>query len=159
VNADGTFEIRGVFGRSRLRVTLPDERAIKAVMHDGRDIADVPIELKSGEVLSGVQVVLTNRITTVAEQIVDDKADVRPFYLRTDSDRSGDGSRFVRSALSDQQGQWPIKGVAARRISCGCPRIRGRVVVERVGVPGFGTSLRAEAHVGPKRILCLWLRR
>jgi hypothetical protein len=42
VNEDGSFSVKAVFGRSRLRVTLPDEWALKAVLHNGQEIAEQP---------------------------------------------------------------------------------------------------------------------
>jgi carboxypeptidase family protein len=115
IGGDGTFTVKAVFGRSRLRVTLPDDWAVKAVLHDGQDIAEQPIELTSGETLSDVQVILTNRVTTVAGQLIDDKGlpltDGTVIAFATDSDRWVDGSRFVKATRPDQQGQWQIKGL------------------------------------------------
>ena len=65
VSGDWTFTIRDVVGQARLQVDPPDGWTVKAIWHDGREITDTPIDLKSGEVLSGVQVVLTDRVTTV----------------------------------------------------------------------------------------------
>ena len=115
VNADGTFTIKGVFGRSRLRLTLPDGWALKAVLHDGRDIAELPIELRSGETLSGVQVIVTKRMTSVTGQLVDEKGspltDGTVVVFAADSSRWAEDSRFVRSVRPDQQGQWRIRGL------------------------------------------------
>lgn len=115
VGDDGKFTVNAVFGRSRLRVTLPDDWAVKAVLHDGQDIAEQPIELKSGETLSDVQVILTKRVTTVAGQLIDDKGlpltDGTVIAFSTDSDRWAEDSRFVKASRPDQQGQWQIKGL------------------------------------------------
>ena len=112
---DGTFSIVGVFGRSRLRITLPEDWAVKAVLHDSRDIAELPIELRSGEVLSGVQVIVTKRVTSVTGQLVDEKgaplSDGTVIVFAADSGRWVEDSRFVRSARPDQQGQWRIRGL------------------------------------------------
>lgn len=115
VGLDGTFTINGVFGRSRLRTTLPDEWAVKAVMHDGRDIAELPIELRSGETLSGVQVIVTKRVTSLTGQLVDDKgaplADGSVIVFAEDSAKWVEDSRFVRSSRPDQSGRWRIRGL------------------------------------------------
>ena len=47
-----------------MRAIVPDGWTVKAILHDGRDIADTPVEMKSGETLTGVQVVVSNRVTT-----------------------------------------------------------------------------------------------
>ncbi len=72
VRSDGTFSVSGIFGRSRLRlVGLPDEWAEKAVLHDRRDIAEEEIELRSGEIMTDVQIVLTRTVTAVSGQVMD----------------------------------------------------------------------------------------
>ena len=115
VSPDGTFSINGIFGRTRLRVTLPDEWGLKAVLHDGRDIAEEPIELKSGEVLAGVQVILTNRVTVVTGQLADNQGapliDGTVIVFASNSERWVEESRFVKATRPDQQGQWQIKGL------------------------------------------------
>jgi hypothetical protein len=115
VGSDGTFSMNGVFGRSRLRLRgLPDEWAVKAVLHDGRDIAEAPIELRSGESMSDVQVVLTKKVTALAGQLTDAKGlplnDGTIILFATDSDRWTEDSRYIRATRPDQQGQWQIKG-------------------------------------------------
>jgi hypothetical protein len=115
VNADGTFSINGVFGRARLRVTLPDDWAVKAVLHDGIDIAEQPFELKSGETLTGVQVVVTKLVTSLTGQITDEKGsplvEGTVIVFAGNSERWIEDSRFVRSARPNQQGQWRIQGL------------------------------------------------
>lgn len=81
-------------------------------------MVDLPIELKSGETLSGVQVIVTNRVTTVSGQLADDKGspvtDGTVIVFASDSDRwVVEDSRFVRAARPDQQGQWQNKGLPA----------------------------------------------
>src|SRR5206468_12061318 len=87
----------------------------RAVLHDGRDIAELPIELRSGETLAGVQVMVTKRITSVTGRLVDDKGapltDGTVIVFAADSGKWVEDSRFVRSARPDQQGQWRIRGL------------------------------------------------
>ena len=108
--------MNGVVGRAWLTVTLPDGWAVKAVLHAGRDIADVPIELASGQTLSDVQVIVTDKATTVSDQLADDKGapitDGTVIVFANDSAR-WQSARFVRSARPDQQGRWQIKGLPA----------------------------------------------
>ena len=115
VKEDWTFTVTGVFGAARLRATLPDGWAMTSILHDGRDVTDTAFELKSGEVLSGVQVVLTNRVNGIGGQVVDDKgtplADGTIMVFATDSEKWSEDSRFVRSARPDQQGSYQIRGL------------------------------------------------
>jgi Carboxypeptidase regulatory-like domain len=115
VKDDWTFAVTNVFGAARIRVTLPDGWMVKAVLHDGRDIADTLIDMKSGEELSGVQVIVTNKVTTVSGQLTDDKGapitDGTVIVFADEAEKWSEDSRFVRSARPDQQGQYQIKGL------------------------------------------------
>jgi hypothetical protein len=114
---DGSFSIKGVFGRSRLRLTLPDTWMVKAMTYDGRDVTDVPIELKSGEIMSGVQIVITDRVTAVSGQLTDDKGlpltDATILVFADDPEQWAADARTVRAVRPDQTGQYQIKGLPA----------------------------------------------
>src|ERR1700674_5490708 len=65
----GTFMIAGVLGRARIAVAnLPAGWTQKAILHDGQNLAGKPIDITDGGAVAGVQVVLSNRTTTVAGQ-------------------------------------------------------------------------------------------
>src|SRR5206468_6213473 len=73
VKEDWTFTVTGLFGAVLIRPTVPDPWIVKAILHDGRDITDVPVEMKSGEELTNIQVVLSDRQTSLTGQLTDDK--------------------------------------------------------------------------------------
>src|SRR5204863_4537647 len=113
---DGTFTVKGVVGRSWIRVRLPDGWAVKAVLCEGRGIADSPIELKSGETMD-VQVIVTDKVTALSGQLTDDKGvpvtDGTVIVFAADGEKWTQSSRFVRAGRPDQQGRWQIKGLPA----------------------------------------------
>jgi protocatechuate 3,4-dioxygenase beta subunit len=115
VKDDLTFSAMAIVGTARLRVTLPDRWMVKAVLHDGRDIADAAIEMKSGEELSGLQVIVTDRATNVTGQLTDDKGaplvDGTVIVFAGEAEKWSEDSRFVRSARPDQQGKFEIRGL------------------------------------------------
>jgi protocatechuate 3,4-dioxygenase beta subunit len=115
VKDDGTFSVEHVFGRARFRVSVPEGWMLKAVMHNGRDLADDPIELQSGETLNGVEVIVTNRVTSIAGQLTDDKhmplRDATVVVFPDDQAKWFESSRSVRAVRPDQEGQWEIKGL------------------------------------------------
>jgi hypothetical protein len=112
---DGTFAIKGIFGRSRLRVMLPDEWMVKAILHDGRDITDAALELRGGEVLSDVEVVVTDSVSMVDGTVLDDRnrpvGDATVLVFSTDRVRWSDDLRGVRAVRPDQNGQFEVKGL------------------------------------------------
>ena len=115
VNDDWTFFVSGVVGAARLRVNVPEAWAVKAVLQGDRDIADFPLDMKSGEELAGLRVVVTDRVATVAGQLVDARneaaADGTVLLFPADTAKWYEGSRFVRTARPDQQGRYRIPGV------------------------------------------------
>ena len=115
VRDDWSFNVVSVFGAARVRAIVPDGWTVKAILHDGRDIADTPIEMKSGETLTGVQVVVSNRVTTVSGQLADDKGaplvDGTVIVFADDASKWSDDSRWVRAVRPDQQGQYQIQGL------------------------------------------------
>ncbi len=83
VKADGSFEMNDLVGTRQLRVRFaPPGWLVKAILFDGRNLLDSPIELKGGEDLTNVQVVLTSRLSTLKGAVTDAaKAPMRDFSV------------------------------------------------------------------------------
>jgi hypothetical protein len=117
VNADGTFEVKALVGPVVLSIgTLIGDWTLKAVDLNGRDVADDPIEVRHGETMSGVRVVLTNRPTHVRGGLLDEKqqpAEGTVVIFPEDTSRWREDSRTIRSARPDQHGEFSIKGLPA----------------------------------------------
>ena len=115
VKDDWTFVVSNLFGQIVLRPNVPDPWVLKAILHNGRDITDAPLEMKSGEELSGVEVVLTTRQTMLTGQLTDERGgaaiDGTVIVFATDAEKWTESSRFVRTARPDQQGQYQIRGL------------------------------------------------
>ena len=114
---DWSFNVGPIFGAAYLRATVPDGWAVKSILHDGRDIADTPLEMRSGEELSGIQVVVSPRATSVAGQLADSRGapltDATVVVFAEDAGKWGEESRWVRASRPDQQGRFEIKGLPA----------------------------------------------
>ena len=121
VRDDWSFSVVSVFGAARVRAIVPEGWTVKAILHDGRDIADTPIEMKSGETMSGVQVIVSNRVTTISGQLLDDKGaplvDGTVIVFADDASKWSDDSRWVRAVRPDQQGRYQIKDCRRATIS------------------------------------------
>jgi hypothetical protein len=115
VREDWSFNVVSVFGAARLRAIVPDGWTVKAILHDGRDLADTPIEMKSGETLNDVQVIVSKRVTSVAGQLLDDRGgplvDGTVIVFADDAAKWADDSRWVRAVRPDQQGRYQIQGL------------------------------------------------
>ena len=117
VNADGTFELKEVVGSIVLSIgRLTGEWTLKTFELNGRNLADDPIEVRHGETLDGVRIVLTNRPTHIRGALLDDKkqpADGTVIVFPEESSRWREDSRTVRAARPDQRGEFSIRGLPA----------------------------------------------
>jgi protocatechuate 3,4-dioxygenase beta subunit len=115
VKEDWTFAVTPIFGAARLRVSVPDGWGVKAILQNGRDISDDVLEMKSGEELAGLQVIVTDRVTTVSGQLVDDKGAAQSngtvIVFADPAEKWSEDSRWVRAVRPDQQGRYQIKGL------------------------------------------------
>ena len=116
VGKDGTFEFKGAFGPTVLSVNpLPAGWVVKAIEYEGRDVADGLIDVKHGDAIAGIRVVLTNRPTVVRGAIRDEKtqapADGTVILFATDSAKWREESRSIRSARPDQNGRFEVRGL------------------------------------------------
>jgi hypothetical protein len=115
VRDDGSFELTDVVGLQRLSVApLASGWAIKEIASDGKDYADGPIDVRSGQSIEGVTIVISNKFPTLRGQLVDDKlqpAEGTVILFPDDSSKWGEGSRLVRSARPDMTGLFEIKFV------------------------------------------------
>ena len=115
LKADWTFAVTGLTDAVRLRVALPPGWIVKAALHDGRDIADAPIEVKAGGSLTGVQLIVTDRVAGATGRVVDDNgaplADGTVIVFSADSEKWFENSRFVRTARPDQNGRFQMTDV------------------------------------------------
>ena len=124
VTTNGIRQMRlaGLSGPTRLRVTgLPDDWAIKALMAEGADVTDSPIDVRGGNL--DVRIVLTDRVTevsgtlpppTAAPAVTSTDGPARERYVvvfAADAARWACPSRFVRSTRADAQGGFRIAGL------------------------------------------------
>jgi hypothetical protein len=116
VNEDGTFSVAGAFGAVRVGVIgLPDGWIQTDVLYEGRSIGGRPISARDGDVASGVQIVLSNRLATVSGQLAD--ASGAPpvngtvIVFADDGERWFQGTRFIRAVRADAKGRYEITGM------------------------------------------------
>jgi hypothetical protein len=116
VNPDGSFEFAGASGPTLLGLTaLPATWSIKSIEHDGRELTDAPIAVRHGDTISGIRILLTNKLTTLSGTIRDDRQ--QPTVAGTvvvfsaDPSKWIENGRCVKSARPDRQGRYQLKGL------------------------------------------------
>jgi len=108
---DGVFDLSGIIGRRELRVpSMPRGYLASAVLYEGRNLIDSPIDFKGGEELLGVQVVLTSRLSQLTGTATDAaKAPVSDYSVLLfpeDPALLKNSGRLARWVRPNQRGQF-----------------------------------------------------
>jgi Carboxypeptidase regulatory-like domain len=118
VNPDLSFAVSGLTERQTFRLgAVPDGWFLKSVMHAGRDITDAGYDFKPGERVSGIQILLTRRATTLTGIVQGDGnepiGDYTVVAFAADGAKRGYLTRFVRSARPNQDATFTIRALPA----------------------------------------------
>jgi hypothetical protein len=115
VGADGAFDIGNITDPRYVRATLPTAWALKAVRLNGQDVSDVPIDVAPGQIITGVEVVITRKLSHAEGTVVDAQKrpvlDATVVVFPTDQGLRGFQSRFIRSARPDQEGRFRLSAL------------------------------------------------
>lgn len=118
VAEDGAFEIGGVTGKAYLTVSTPPAWTVKSISVEGEDITDVPLDLSGGAGVSGVRIVLTDKLTDISGQVTADRKPVSDYavVILPEQPREGtDGNRLIRVVRPDTNGRFQLKGLRPGR--------------------------------------------
>ncbi len=116
VENDGTFVLTGLTGQKFVRVNgLPQEWTLKAVMLNGVDVTDSALEFRGSTENSGLQVILTDKVSDVNGKVTTARGEVTRDYtvvvFPDDPTKWAFPSRFVKTGRADQQGQFRIRAL------------------------------------------------
>jgi hypothetical protein len=118
VREDWTFELPGLIGPQRMRVTAPREWTVRSIRLDGRDITDSPFEF-TGKDVDGIVVQLTQRMTTVTGQASGERGQrmsaAMVVFFAEEREKWQPGSRFVRAVPVDQGGRFTVRALPPGR--------------------------------------------
>jgi carboxypeptidase family protein len=113
---DFSFELTAMVGRTRIfSPNLPPTWVIRSVRVNSVDVIDDGIDVQPNENISGVEVELTNKLTSVSGLVTTSGGDAVKNYtvvfFPSDAKRWGPGSRYLRVARPDQDGRFKISGL------------------------------------------------
>jgi hypothetical protein len=115
VGDDWSFSIRGVTDAVILRAQAPQGWAMKAVVINGQEITDTPTEFAAGQAVTGMQIVLTKKITSLTGQITDSRGnpvlDATVVVFPGNEKLWTYQSRFIKAARPDQDGKYRVTGL------------------------------------------------
>ncbi len=112
VSPEGYFEVGNITEPRLIRVTAPQGWALKTVLLNNQDITDVPLDVPPGQHVTGVKVVMTQKLSTVTGTVTDagkqPVLDATVVLFPVDPALRGYLSRFIRAARPNQQGTFSI---------------------------------------------------
>ncbi|MFN2445466.1 MAG: collagen binding domain-containing protein [Vicinamibacterales bacterium] len=119
VKEDGTFELKGLFGRRLFRVSFRGGSAsglgVKAVLANGEDVTDAGVDFPSGRVLEDVEVVLTRKLTHVTGAVTTQAGTPATsgavIVFPADEARWNGRSRFLRWIPLGPEGRFETHGL------------------------------------------------
>lgn len=120
VNDDWTFELRDIFGRSLVNLTasLGSTWFVKSVTLGGDDITDSGFEPKPGQRVDGLQILLSDRSTTLTGTVTDSRGrpvtDYTVVVFAEDETRwTHPFNRYTSTGRPDQDGRFTITRLPA----------------------------------------------
>jgi hypothetical protein len=118
-DAEGRFVLEGINGPRRLQMTgAPDGWALREIRVNGIERTDEPLAFGTADQsLRDVEVVMTDRISTIAGTVADDRARLAPatpvLMFSMDRTRWYDRSRHLRRTQTNDTGTFEASGVPA----------------------------------------------
>jgi len=119
IRADWTFDMKGLFGPTRLNLSgAPAGWMITAVRSGGIDVTDTPLIFgRPNQSLDDLEVVLTNRSSSVSGTVADARSqaitDSVVIVFATDNNRWYRESRFLRYTFAEPDGSFDVRGLPA----------------------------------------------
>jgi Carboxypeptidase regulatory-like domain len=117
IDQNGNFQMDGVPAGPHFIRDADGLRgwALEQVLVDGHDVTDTPLDVRSGQNLTGVTVLFTNRLTEVTGVVTNQSGqpvtDFTVLAFPTDSTLWRPQSRQIMTARPDQTGEYQIEGL------------------------------------------------
>jgi len=114
---DGSFSITPVVaGTYLVRVSgLPQSFALKGAYYGGRDVSDVPLEVRTGQNPAGIEIVVSDRVTEMTGTVQDADGQLLTDYtvvaFSSDASNWRPQSRYIQVGRPDANGQFRIRGL------------------------------------------------
>jgi hypothetical protein len=115
VGTDWTFELANLTDARLIRANAPQGWMLKSVFLNGQDITDVPTEFPPGQVVSGLQVTLTKKVSALSGLVTDARGnpvlDATVVVFPSNDKLWTFQSRFIKAARPDQDGKYEMSAL------------------------------------------------
>ena len=120
----GRFQLHGIVGRALFMTVFKNPVAavdvawsVKSVMLNGADITDAPLDIPGVEEISGIEITLTDNLSRLSGTVTNARHEaVNDYVVVILPERLREGvlpGRFSRTARSNQEGRYEIRGLPA----------------------------------------------
>jgi hypothetical protein len=119
IDRDGRFTLEGVQAGTHLLRVAGNIRGwvLQSVLVNGRDVTDTPLDIRSGQDVTGVRLVFTDRLTEINGTVTDDRGvpstDFTVLAFVADEALWRPQSRHIAIARPDQNGRFQLRGLPA----------------------------------------------
>ena len=117
VKEDGAFELKGLAGTRLIRATgTPPGWSLKSVKLNGNDITDTGAEFKPGDAVSGLEIELTNKVSSLSGTVTSADGAVLKDYTVVVFAESPElwrmpMTRWVNGTRPDQEGRFKLQNL------------------------------------------------
>jgi Carboxypeptidase regulatory-like domain len=112
ISTTGAFELDAITDPRVIRVNAPQGWMLKAITLGGQDVTDAPLDVAPGQHVTGLRVVITQKVGTLTGMVMDQRQqpvlDATVVLFPADENLRTFQSRFTRTARPDQQGNFRI---------------------------------------------------
>jgi hypothetical protein len=116
---EGNFTLAGVSGRVFFSMNAPPGWTVKSVTLAGDDITDMPMDLTGIPALSDLRIVLTDKLTSLSGQVLDQRGQALKDYvvviLGAEQQEPVIASRSIRVIRPDTSGRFQTRGMRPGR--------------------------------------------
>ena len=117
VGDDWSFELNNLTDARLIRAGTPPGWTLKSVVLNGQDITDTPVEFPPGQTVTGLQVMLTKKVSSLSGLVSDAKGqpvlDATVVVFPADEKLWIYQSRFIKAARPDQEGRYRMTAMPA----------------------------------------------
>jgi hypothetical protein len=113
---DGTFELKAAPGRVRIMVGGAPGWVLRTVRLNGADVTDAGIEFRANQDISGIEIEITNKVTTITGLVTNARGEALKDYtviaFAQDREKWKIQPRYQSTGRPDQDGRFKIAGLA-----------------------------------------------
>ncbi|HET6955318.1 MAG TPA: hypothetical protein VFI56_02015, partial [Vicinamibacterales bacterium] len=112
---DGTFELKAAPGRTRINMGGAVGWTIRSIRLNGIDITDTGIDFKPNEDISGIEIEITNRVTSITGLVTNSRGETVKDYtaiaFAQDREKWKINGRYQAIGRPDQDGRFKMGGL------------------------------------------------